>query len=140
MRSAAIVTIALVLAACSSPGGTSGDAPSDAATTEPTSPAFSPASGQPSVDPADGERLEGRLGADSIEGGCGYLQADDGTRYEVIYPEGWDLRLNPLELRAPSGEVVARGGDSVTVIGRVAGDMASICQIGPIFRATSVEG
>ncbi|MEO5986087.1 MAG: hypothetical protein ABIW50_08060 [Candidatus Limnocylindria bacterium] len=140
MRSAAIVTIALVLAACSSPGDTPGDAPSDAATSEPTPPTFAPGSTQPSVVPAEGERLEGRLGADSIEGGCGYLQADDGTRYEVIYPEGWDLRLNPLELRSPSGEVVARGGDAVTVIGGVAGDMASICQIGPIFRAGSVEG
>lgn len=79
----------------------------------------------------------GMLGSDSIEGGCAYLQAPDGRKYEVIYPDGWELRKTPLELVAPDGTVVARAGDEVTVRGAQA-DMASICQIGPIIQATEV--
>ena len=92
-----------------------------------------------SEEPMTGDALTGILGADTVEGGCGYLRTDDGTRYEVIYPEGWRLSLNPLQLTAPDGEVVARGGDEVTVRGREANDMGSICQIGPIFEASAVE-
>lgn len=107
--------------------------------TEPTpTPSFDLASEQPSLEPARGDELTGVLGADSIEGGCGYLQTDDGTRYQVIYPTGWDLALSPLQLTSPEGEVIARGGDEVTVRGSVSTDMASICQIGPIFEASEV--
>jgi hypothetical protein len=86
---------------------------------------------------ADG--ITGVLGADAIEGGCAYLASSDGTRYEVIYPDGWRVQLSPLQLLDPEGAVVAIGGDEVTVRGSLAGDMASICQIGPIFRAMEVE-
>ena len=82
--------------------------------------------------------LTGTLGLAEIETGCPYLESADGTRYEVMYPEGWELRRGPLQLIAPDGSTVARAGDEVTVHGSVAGDMASICQIGPIFRATDV--
>jgi hypothetical protein len=95
----------------------------------------------PTADDADdGGRmnLTGTLNADAIEGGCAYLQAADGTKYEVIYPDGWRVSSSPLELRSPSGEVVATGGDTVTVRGDIAGDMASICQVGPIFQAMEV--
>ena len=105
-----------------------------------TTPSFALSSVQPSRAPSGADdELTGVLGADSIEGGCGYLQASDGTRYEVIYPDGWRLQLSPLQLTSPDGEIVARGGDEVTVRGSEATDMASICQIGPIFRATDVE-
>jgi hypothetical protein len=95
-----------------------------------------PASEQPAP---DGESLVGVLGADSVEGGCSYLQAEDGTRYEVIYPDGWRVQMSPLQLLDPDGAVVAEGGDQVTVRGSVADDMASICQIGPIFQAIEVD-
>jgi hypothetical protein len=85
-----------------------------------------------------GDRITGMLGADAVEGGCAYLAADDGTRYEVVYPTGWTVRLSPLALLDPSGEVFAEGGDAISVRGGIADDMASICQIGPIFRATEV--
>ncbi len=135
MRVLALVLIALSLAACAATGGSSitpspDESPSDAA-----SPTGAPSEGAPEGDP-----LTGVLGADSVEGGCGYLQAADGTKFQVIYPDGWELSLNPLELRAPDGDVVAVGGDTVTVIGEAAPDMASICMIGPIFRASAVEG
>lgn len=67
-----------------------------------------------------------------------YLQTADGTRYEVLYPDGRNLQLSPLQLIGPDGAVHARAGDLVTVRGATANDMISICQIGPIFRATEV--
>ena len=61
----------------------------------------------------------------------------DGTRYEVIWPDGWSLDADG-NLHDPSGAMVAGLGDEITVGGRVADDVASICQIGPIFEAFEV--
>lgn len=99
-----------------------------------------PASIQPSRIPDVGgaDEITGILGADSVEGGCAYLESADRIRYQVIYPEGWRVSAAPLELRNPAGDVVATGGDTVTVRGSEAGDMASICQVGPMFRASEV--
>lgn len=143
MRPFVALACALVLAACASPAGNPTETPTPeqrpVESTESTpSPSFDLASEQPSLEPARGDELTGVLGADSIEGGCGYLQIDDGTRYQVIYPTGWDLALSPLQLTSPEGEVIARGGDEITVRGSVSTDMASICQIGPIFEASEV--
>ena len=80
----------------------------------------------------------GVLTFDDIEGGCSFLATDSGTRYEVIYPDGWTLDRRRAEIRGP-GDCVARAGDTVTVRGSVATDRASICQVGPIFQATEVE-
>ena len=85
-----------------------------------------------------GEQVIGLLGADAIEGGCTYLEADDGTRFQVIYPQGWQIQASPLQLTNPTGEVVATGGETITVLGRRADDMVSICMIGPMFIATEV--
>ena len=146
MRLALVALVFAVVAGCAAPERPPGttDAP------KPTSPPPSPtASVQPSprssLEPAsdqpapDGVPLVGILGADAVEGGCAYLQADDGTRYEVIYPDGWRVQTSPLQLLDPDGAVVANGGDDVAVRGSIANDMASICQIGPIFRATDVD-
>ena len=88
--------------------------------------------------PGQGESLTGILGSDAVEGGCAYLRAADDTRYEVLYPDGWMVVTSPLRLVDPDGNVRARADDLVTVRGAVATDMASICQIGPIFQATEV--
>jgi hypothetical protein len=140
------ILLVLLLAACAAPSGgsPSGDAPTDSPRPDPTpTPSLKPASVQPSPEPASppagGTELVGTLGSDAVEGGCAYLEASDGTRYEVIYPDGWTLQKSPLQLRAPDGTVVARAGDEVTVRGSETTDMASICMIGPIFRATSVD-
>lgn len=143
MRLFVALACAIVIAACGAPAGNPTGTPTPeqrpVESPEPTPTAsFDLASEQPSREPTGGEELTGVLGADSIEGGCGYLQTDDGTRYQVIYPAGWDLALSPLQLTSPEGEVVARGGDEVTVRGSVSTDMASICQIGPIFEASVV--
>lgn len=139
-----VVLIALfgVLAMNGCGGGGTGSGGSGAAGTgEPSpagqaSPSLELASQQPSRSGA-AETYVGVLSADAIEGGCAYLQASDGRKYEVLYPDGWTLRKSPLELTAPDGRVVARGGDEVTVRGAVA-EMASICQVGPIIQATEV--
>lgn len=146
LRSAAAAMISLLaLAACAAaPGGsatqTTTPEGSPMTSTDPTpSRSLKPSSTQPSRAPsANEDEVIGVLGADSVEGGCGYLQTSGGTRYQVVYPEGWRLQLSPLQLTSPEGEVVARGGDEVTVRGAEASDMASICQIGPIFRASEV--
>jgi hypothetical protein len=103
-----------------------------------SSPSFSLSTDQPSPAPDEGDTLTGALGADAVEGGCAYLRLADGSRYEVIYPHGWTVTMSPLALTDPDGNVVARGGEEVTVRGSQATDMASICQIGPIFRASEV--
>ena len=143
MRVLVALACALTIAACAAPAGnptqtpTPEQRPMESSEPNPT-PSLDLASEQPSRAPTGGDELTGVLGADTIEGGCGYLQTPDRTRYQVIYPEGWNLKLNPLQLTSPEGEVVARGGDEVTVRGSVSTDMASICQIGPIFQATAV--
>jgi hypothetical protein len=85
-----------------------------------------------------GATVTGRLGFDDIEGGCSFLEADDGTRYEVVYPDGWTIDRMLAELRGPGGQL-AGAGERVTVRGAVATDRSSICQIGPIFVASAVE-
>lgn len=85
-----------------------------------------------------GTLVTGLLGADSIEGGCPYLEDDDGTRYQVLWPPGWTLDRSSLELSDPQGTVVARAGDEVSVRGEVAPEVATTCQIGPVFRASEV--
>jgi hypothetical protein len=77
------------------------------------------------------------LRSDAIEGGCAYLLAADGQKYEIIPPDGWELQKAPAAVVSPSGEVVAKAGDVITVHGDEA-DMMSICQIGPIIQATDI--
>ena len=77
---------------------------------------------------------------DAIEGGCVYLQATGGRKLQVLYPEGWSIRKDPLKLIAPDVSVHSRGGDLITIRGSEATDMTSICQIGPIIQATEVLG
>lgn len=97
----------------------------------------SPTAGASSEKPG-GTTISGIFGSDTIEGGCAYLEAADGTRYEVIYPEGWTVLRSPYRLQDPDGTIVASGGETITVRGEVASDMASTCMIGPIFRAAEV--
>ncbi len=135
-----ILLLAIVLAACrADEGGQATDDPTSAITPSPTtaSPRPSP-SGDASPGDPSGATLEGTLGVADVEGGCAYLRAADGTRWEIIYPTGWRARTNPLQLVDPAGVVVAQAGATITVRGREARNAGSICQIGPIFEATEV--
>ena len=129
----------LLLAACSAAPAASGPSPSASAAPGAASPtpSLSLASAGPSK-PSTADTFTGVLSFDSIEGGCAYLQTAEGRKLEVIYPDGWTLQKSPLELQAPDGSVHSRAGDTVTVKGSEATDMASICQIGPIIQATEV--
>ena len=118
----------------SGPGGSAGAG--EPSPVGPASASLELASQQPSKG-GPATTYSGVLASDAIEGGCAYLQAPSGRKYEVLYPDGWVLRKSPLELVAPDGRVVARAGDEVTIRGAEA-DMASICQIGPIIQATEV--
>ncbi|MCA1571799.1 MAG: hypothetical protein LC798_16100 [Chloroflexi bacterium] len=103
------------------------------------SPSLRLVSAKPSAPPRLGSHeLTGTLGFEDLEGGCVTFESQDATRYEVLYPEGWELQRSPLQLLSPDGEVVARPGDQITIRGSEATDMSSICQVGPIFRATEV--
>ena len=135
----ACAIVVFVLTACSGTGGDEDPPVSDAVSEAPLpSPSFTLRSVKPAPPLSLPGNLTGVLGLAEIETGCPYLESADGTRYEVMYPDGWELQRSPLRLVAPDGTTVARAGDEVTVRGSVAGDMASICQIGPIFRATEV--
>lgn len=124
------VWLVLLLSACAAAGGDGTSSP------PPNGSSLRPATRQPTI--GAGESITGVLGADSIEGGCPYLEAANGTRYQVMYPKGWKVDRSSAALSNPDGEVVARAGARVTVRGEIADDMASTCQIGPIFRATDV--
>ena len=72
--------------------------------------------------------------------GCPMLVAD-GTRYVVLYPEGWTIRPGPgrigIELHSPAGVVYARGGDLVAVNGVADGEAHFDCT-GTVIRASRV--
>jgi len=81
--------------------------------------------------------VTGMLAFDSVEGGCGYLETTNGTRYQVIYPTGWQIDGGTGHLHGPRGED-APPGSQVSVRGSIVTDMASTCQVGPMFRAVEV--
>lgn len=130
MRNA--MPLLFLLTACA-PAGSDPTSP-DAS--QPSAGSLTPSSEQPTLND-DVTSITGVIGSDTIEGGCGYVETDDGTRYEIIWPDGWELRGS--ELRNPDGTVVERAGDEVTLHGHEAEEIGSTCQIGPIFQATRVE-
>lgn len=140
----AAAAVALLLVACSSAA-----APSVPTASPPAKPSVSPSADAGdalrsptltpvSPSPAKGELLSGRLGFDGIEGGCSYVEASDGTRYQVLYPEGYAIDRSSGDLTGPAGAVVAPLGADLQLRGAVDPGMVTICQIGPVFRASEV--
>lgn len=116
MRVLTVMLLALLLVACGE----------DAAVTPPPD------------EPEPTGMLEGTLSGDAqLEGGCAWLETDDG-RYEVLYPTGYEVAFDPLRLLGPDGETVAEEGEAVTVRGTEASDMVSACQVGTLFQASEV--
>ena len=136
-----LLVVGVVMAGCSSggggpAGGSGGPASSGGgASAEAPGPTLELAS--PKSPTAGGNSYTGVLRSDTIEGGCVYLLAADGQKYEIIPPDGWDLQKAPAAVVSPNGQVVAKAGDVITVHGNEA-DMMSICQIGPIIQATDI--
>ncbi len=134
MRTQFALVLGVMLVSGCAAGGGQPTPPSDVPTPSPSDGIIRPAPSQT----GKAVTISGTFGSDSIEGGCAYLQAAEGTRYQVLYPDPWKLERGPFRLIGPDGSVVARGGETITVRGSIADDMASTCQIGPIFRATEV--
>jgi hypothetical protein len=136
-----VIAIALALAACTV---STDRGPGDASSPPPKAGEPSVRAGSPPptivVDNLPrGELLSGMLSADSVEGGaCPYLETSEGKRFQVVYPAGWRIQRSPLQLVAPDGSVYRRAGDIVTVRGAVTNQIASTCQVGPVFQATEV--
>lgn len=133
---AVLVLMVVVMNGCSGSGGGASSGGGSGGTGASASPSLELASQKPSAVGADAT-YSGVLGADSIEGGCSYLQTADGKRYELIPPDGWQLDKGSAQLTGPDGVLVARAGDAITVKGHQA-DMVSICQIGPIIQAVEI--
>jgi hypothetical protein len=134
---AAAVLLVLLLAACGETTDVGGpvDDPEQPLPVEPDE-----GIGDGAEPPAGATSVTGTLGGDAdLEGGCAWVDGEDGTRYEVQYPAGHEVRFDPLELVGPDGDVIAAEGDTVTITGAVAEDMMSFCQVGTIFTATAVE-
>ncbi|GEM_PF-3702599 len=131
-RALALTLLTLLVVACADPETT--DAPDEEDDPEVE------ATPQPDDDPGEDEgTLEGTLGGDPLlEGGCVWLDTDEG-RYEVAWPEGYDASADPIELRDPDGEVLAREGDGLRVTGEVNREAFTICQVGPLWEADEVE-
>lgn len=134
---AALLPIGLGLAISACAGGPA--APSDASSTPSLRPARSEAATPAELPGMSDADIRGTLGGDAqLEGGCAWLDAEDARRYEVIYPDGWRVDVDPPTLWGPDGEVRAVAGDRIGLIGSLEEGAASICQVGPLFRATEV--
>ena len=137
----------VLLVACTQAGSSSEPSASPTASESPTpsvtaSAEASPAteSATPSPDDPDGEAgepLTGTLGYEGIEGGCSFVESG-GTRYQVIYPDGYSIDAATGDLLGPDGEVLVPIGGDLELHGAVNDDLGSICQIGPIFEAVEV--
>jgi hypothetical protein len=133
----AAIAVACVLAAGCSSGASSPGGPGPTATPPAVSPSASLELESPKAPSGTDQTYTGVLRSDAIEGGCVYLQAADGTKYELIAPTGWEIQKAPAAVVDPSGKVVARAGQVITVDGHEA-DMMSICQVGPIIQAIEI--
>jgi hypothetical protein len=62
--------------------------------------------------------LTGRLGGGTLMGSwCAWLTDARGVRTDVAYPDGWQVKPNPVRLIDPAASVVAVEGDVITVSG-----------------------
>ena len=146
-RAALLVVLGLTACATAPPAGTVmpavTESPSESASVSPEATSSEDASPTETADEPAGSiedaDLIGTFGGDAqLEGGCAWVDGDDGKRYEVIYPEGWRVHFDPLHLVDPDGDVRAEEGDRIGLNGSVATDSVSFCQVGRICEASEV--
>ena len=82
-------------------------------------------------------QVTGVLGYDAIEGGCLYVETGTGTRFELLLPTAWRMDPATERIGGPGGVRVS-AGDRVTVTGAVTDAIATVCQVGPVFRVTGI--
>lgn len=121
-----LLVLLVALAACGGDQSAPAEEPSPTPEARPTQ-----------TQPGGSETVTGRLGGDAeLEGGCAWLDAG-GTKWQVQYPEGWQVSFDPLTLTGPEGQSAAEG-DTVTVTGAEQPDVMTTCQVGPVWAATDV--
>lgn len=98
------------------------------------------ASSDPGTSPAGVGQLRGTLGGSDIEGGCVWLDAEDGTRYELVPAPDAEIRIDSGNLLVvdPAGDVVAEVGDEVVVEGQTDPGLMTFCQVGEPLVVTDV--
>jgi len=144
LGTAAAALLLLLLSACAATDGDRPPVDGDEPSSDPGPPSGDsftlPSTGRRATGPVSQGRswVVGVLTFDDIEGGCWYLQTADGTRFEIIYPAEWVLDRPAAVLRGPGGEL-ARAGATIRVDGRIATGRSSICQVGPMYEAATVE-
>lgn len=120
-----------------SPSPTASDPLDVIGTDVPTVPA--PGTDDPAGDRAAFSTYRGTFGGSAIEGGCVWLDAEDGTRYQVVpTPDsGLVLDTEAFSLLAADGTTIAGDGDPVVVEGAADPEAMSFCQVGPILLVRS---
>jgi hypothetical protein len=96
-----------------------------------------PRAGEIAASPSPGARAGVLAGDARLEGGCVWLDTG-GERLEVLWPQGYRADVDPIELRDPSGAVIAMEGDRLAVEGAPATEQLSACQTGALWEATGV--
>lgn len=96
--------------------------------------------GPPAASDSPNERtITGTLDGDAqLEGGCVWIDTPEGA-IEPLLPEGYTTTADPVAVLGPDGEVIAEGGDQVTITGSPATDVSTICQVGEVWRVSAIE-
>jgi hypothetical protein len=134
MRAVVVLAVLAIVAlpACGASGG--GDSAQSSAPIPPGGEV--PASDQ-APHGKDGKSITGTFGGSAqLEGGCAWVK-DGATKWEVEWPAGYSVTFDPLTLKGPKGKVAAEG-DTLTLQGTPQRDAMTICQVGPLFKATDV--
>lgn len=143
----ACITAVLLLGACADepaqvggPDPTTSTADPSPTTTATATAAPVPAPSDPAEDRGEFRSWTGTLGGSEIEGGCVWLEADDGTRYELVAAPGGTVAVDTanLSLLRVDGTVF-EGGAPITVDAALDPEAMSFCQIGPILMVRDVQ-
>lgn len=128
---ALLVVVMVVFAGCGGQDPTMGGNQDGEATNE-------QADETPDKQADEATTVTGALAGDpDLEGGCAWLETGE-RKAEILWPAGYRVTFEPLQLRGPDGEVVAEDGEEVTVRGEFAEDRVSVCQVGDLFEASAV--
>lgn len=142
----ACITAVLLLGACADePAQVGSPDPSPTVTGTATSTPTPAPSATPTADDPAGDRGEfrswtGTLGGSEIEGGCVWLEAEDGTRYELVAAPGGTVAVDTANLSLlRSDGTVFEGGAPITLDAALDPEAMSFCQIGPILMVRDVQ-
>ncbi len=96
----------------------------------------------PEPSPSVTTHLVGTLHGDAdLEVGCAWLTDATGKQWEVLWPAGYRIGFpagrDPV-LTGPDGDIVARAGDIVALMGGPPSGLGSHCMVGQLFEATAV--